>query len=214
MKMTPWEIKGKEFGNCNCDYGCPCQFNAPPTYGNCEAVVGFIIDEGYYGDISLDNLTAAMIVWWPGPVHEGNGKMQIIVHENADKAQKSSIEKIFFGEDTEPMTTMWSVYSAMCPTKLQTLTKPISLNIDVEGRTGSISVPDVFETIGKPITNPITGDEHRVRIDIPEGFEFEIAEIGSASTEAKGEIKMSLTNSYGQFASIHLNNNGIVRSTT
>ena len=29
--MVPWEIKAKEFGNCNCTYGCPCQFDALPT---------------------------------------------------------------------------------------------------------------------------------------------------------------------------------------
>jgi len=31
--MTPWEIRTIEFANCNCAYGCPCQFNAYPTYG-------------------------------------------------------------------------------------------------------------------------------------------------------------------------------------
>ena len=25
--------------NCNCSYGCPCQFNALPTHGFCEAAV-------------------------------------------------------------------------------------------------------------------------------------------------------------------------------
>jgi hypothetical protein len=35
-----WRIKGREFVNCNCSYGCPCQFNAPPTHGNCRAVGG------------------------------------------------------------------------------------------------------------------------------------------------------------------------------
>jgi hypothetical protein len=37
--MTPWEIRTIELANCNCAYGCPCQFNAYPTYGKCEAVV-------------------------------------------------------------------------------------------------------------------------------------------------------------------------------
>ena len=110
------------------------------------------------------------------------------------------------------MTTMWSVYSAMCPTKLETLTKPISLEIDVEERVGKISVPGVFETTGEPIRNPVTGNKHRARIDMPAGFEYELAEIGSASTEATGEIKLSLKDSYGQFAAIHLNNNGVVRT--
>lgn len=209
--MTPWEIKGREFANCNCDYGCPCQFNALPTHGNCEAAVGFEIDKGHYGDVKLDGLRAAMVVTWPGPVHEGNGTMQIIVDENASDIQRDALVKIMSGEDTEPMATMWFVYSAMSPNKLAPLTKPIDLKIDVEGRLGRISVPGVFETQGEPIRNPVTGDIHRARIDLPHGFEYEIAEIGSASTEAIGEIKLNLKNSYAQFAELHLNNSGPIR---
>ena len=209
--MTPWEIKGEEFANCNCDYGCPCQFNALPTHGSCEAVIGYQIDKGHYGDINLDGLRAALVVWWPGPVHEGDGKMQIIVDEAASEAQRDALIKIFHGEDSVPMSTVWSVYSATTSTKLETLSKAIDLEFDIEERTGKISVPGVFETTGEPIRNPVTGNIHRARIDIPHGFEFEIAEVGSASTEAIGEIKLSLKDSYGQFAAIHLNNEGVVR---
>jgi len=59
--MTPWEIKAREFGNCNCSYGCPCQFNDLPTHGNCEASVGFQIDEGHHGDVKLDGVRMAGI---------------------------------------------------------------------------------------------------------------------------------------------------------
>ena len=52
--MTPWEIQADEFVTCNCNYGCPCQFNAPPTYGDCQAVAGFKIKKGHFGDVSLD----------------------------------------------------------------------------------------------------------------------------------------------------------------
>src|SRR5215470_12439476 len=52
--VTPWEIKAKEFSNCNCSYGCPCQFNALPTKGFCEAVVAMEIQEGHYGAVKLD----------------------------------------------------------------------------------------------------------------------------------------------------------------
>ena len=41
--MTEWEIKGREFGNCNCSYGCPCQFNALPTHGHCHALAVYDI---------------------------------------------------------------------------------------------------------------------------------------------------------------------------
>ena len=51
-----WMIKGVEYVNCNCNYGCPCQFNAPTTHGSCEAVSCGIIDEGYFNDTKLDGL--------------------------------------------------------------------------------------------------------------------------------------------------------------
>ncbi len=210
--MINWRIKGRELANCNCDYGCPCQFNALPTHGNCEAAVGYEIDEGNFGDVKLDGLRAAGVYYWPGPVHEGNGRMQLIVDERADDQQRDALTRIMLGEETEPMATMWAVFSAMCSEKLETLAKPIDLEIDVEKRTGRISVPGVFETTGEPIRNPVTGDIHRARIDLPDGFEYELAEVGSASTEANGDIKLSMENSYGQFAELHLSNAGIVRS--
>lgn len=210
--MIPWEMEGEEFGNCNCDYGCPCQFNALPTHGSCEAVVSLQINRGHFGDITLDGLRVAMVVWWPGPVHEGNGKMQVIVDDQASDAQRDAIVQILHGEETEAMSTVWAVYSAMCPTKFPTLSKPITLEINIEERVGKIVVPDVFKTTGEPIRNPITGDVHRARIDLPHGFEYDIAEVGSASTEAIGEIKLSLKDSYGQFNKFHHNNYGPVRN--
>jgi hypothetical protein len=210
--MVNWRIRGQAFANCNCDYGCPCQFNALPTHGNCEAAAGFKINEGYFGNVNLDGLIAAGIYSWPGPVHEGNGRMQLIIDEKSDEQQRNALTRIMQGEETEPMATVWAVYSAMSPNKLETLFRSISLAIDVENRTGHISIPGVFETEGEPIRNAVTGDIHRARIDLPHGFEYEIAEMGSASTKATGEIKLNLENSYGQFTEFHLSHMGIVRS--
>jgi hypothetical protein len=33
---TKWKLKGTVLIACNCDYGCPCNFNALPTHGHCE----------------------------------------------------------------------------------------------------------------------------------------------------------------------------------
>ena len=56
MTDTKWTLHGREFANCNCAYGCPCQFNALPTYGHCSAVVGMQIDTGHHGDTNRDGL--------------------------------------------------------------------------------------------------------------------------------------------------------------
>ena len=85
--MTYWEFKGRELVNCNCEYGCNCQFNALPDKGHCHAVAGIQIDEGTYGDTSLDGLRIAAIFKWPGAIHEGNGEAIAFVDERADDAQ-------------------------------------------------------------------------------------------------------------------------------
>jgi hypothetical protein len=49
-----WRIAGEQFGNCNCDWGCPCQFMALPTTGRCEAFVTCLIRHGYFGHTPLE----------------------------------------------------------------------------------------------------------------------------------------------------------------
>ena len=211
--MIEWRIKGREFSNCNCNYGCPCQFNALPTHGNCEAVAGYQIDEGHFGDVRLDGLRAAAVYSWPKAVHEGNGTALLIVDEKADEAQRDALLRIMRGEETEPMTTMWSVYAHMTTTALEPLFKLIDFEVDVNARTARLSVPGVIEGSGEPIRNPVTGNIHRARIDLPNGFEYEVAEMGSGTTKTTGGIELDLEASYGQFAELHLSNTGVVRQS-
>lgn len=69
---TKWSIRAYYLDACNCDWGCPCQFNAKPTHGNCDGLSGIHIVNGNYGnDIKLDGLNMAYVGSWPGPLHEG-----------------------------------------------------------------------------------------------------------------------------------------------
>ncbi len=211
--MTPWEIKGRELANCNCAYGCPCQFNALPTDGTCEAAVGYEIDTGHYGDVELDGLRVSATYKWPGAVHEGNGEFQLFIDESATPEQRDALEKIVTGEDTEEMATMWWIFTAMCSKKHPTQYRKITTDINVDKRVGTVKVDGILDIMGEPIKNPVTGAEHRARIDLPNGFEYKIAEMGSASTTTTaGEINLIKNkDSYAQFAELHLNNSGVVR---
>jgi len=212
MAHTDWSVHGRELANCNCDYGCPCQFNALPTHGDCHAICGYEIDSGHYGDTRLDGIRSVMIVSYPGPIHEGNGTMQLIIDESASDDQRVAMQAIMTGGDTDDMATMWWVFSAMAPTKLETLYAPIDFTVDVDGRTGSLKVDGLVELSGRPIKNPVTGAEHRVRIDLPNGFEYRIAEIGSASSKSTAGIALEMSDSYGQFAEINLSGRGVIEA--
>jgi len=209
MAMVEWKIDGIEFANCNCAYGCPCQFSALPTRGFCEAANGFQIDRGHFGDVKLDGLRVVGLYQWPGPVHLGNGTMQLIIDERADAQQRDALARIMSGQETEDMATMWWVYSAMSSTKLPPLFLPIRLEMDLEARKAQLVVPGIVESSGAPIRNPVTGAEHRVRIDLPHGFEYRLAECASGRTKATGQIKLDLQDTYAHFCEIHLGNKGI-----
>ena len=206
--MIEWTIKGKAFVNCNCSYGCPCQFSDAPTHGFCQAACGWQIDKGHFGSVQLDGLSVVGIYKWPGPIHDGDGTMQLIIDERADAKQREALEKILTGQETVERTTMWWIYSAMSPNKRPTLYKPIEISVDIDGRRGHLSIPGVIEMEGEPIRNIVTGTETRARIDLPNGFEFRFGEIGSASTKAMGAMRLYLKNTWGLFANIHLGHTG------
>lgn len=209
--MTPWEIRGSELVNCTCEYGCNCQFNGLPDKGHCHAVAGIQIDEGYHGDTRLDGLRIAAIFKWPGAIHEGNGEAIAFVDKSADDSQREALLKIMTGQDTDPFATMFSVYASTVTVMNEPVFTEIDLELDVDGRAGRIFVEDYLETVGEPIRNKVTGQPSRAQIVLPEGFEYAVAEIGSASSRTTGPVKVEMNDSYGQFARLHLNNHGVVR---
>lgn len=210
--MTPWEIEGTEVANCNCAYGCPCQFNALPTHGNCFGLGAFAIKSGHYGDVSLAGLKSISIFRWPGAVHEGRGESVLIIDQSADAAQRHALQRILSGEDTEPGKTVWNVFAATMERVYEPLFEQIELSIDVDARRAHVAAGnDLIEMSAEPIRNPVTGEEHRARIDLPDGFEYTLAEMGSGSARVSGPISFDLSGTYAQLALIHLNQSGIVR---
>lgn len=209
--MIDWYVEGVEFGNCSCAWGCPCQFEDRPTGGSCRGISVTRVDKGHFGPTKLDGLKAAMIYSWPGAVFEGNGTMQTIIDERADAAQRQALLTILHGGETDEAATHWWVFHTMSSTVHPPLFKPIDFEMDIEARTARVSIPGVLEATGQPIRSPVTGGPHRVRIDLPDGIEFDIAEVGTASSEVRGTIALDLKDSYGQFNRIRHTGRGRVR---
>lgn len=210
--MTPWEIKGRELVNCTCEYGCNCQFNALPDKGHCHAVAGIIIDRGHFGDATLDGLRIAAIFKWPGPIHEGNGEAIAFVDERADAAQREGLLKIMSGQDTAPLATMFAVFASTLSKMHEPVFTGIDIEVDVEARRGRVVVKDYIDLTGRPIRNAVTGAETRAQIVLPDGFEYEVAEIASASSRTGGPVLVEIEDKYAQFAHLHMNNDGLIRS--
>jgi hypothetical protein len=211
MTDVKWTIKAREFVNCNCSYGCPCQFNGLPTYGDCRAVVGIQIDTGHHGNTRLDGLKVAAIFKWPGPIHEGKGEAAVVIDARATVSQREALLRILSGQDTEPGATIFNVFASTLEKLHEPIFSKIDFEVDIDGRTARLVVPGVIETRGEPILNPVTGQDHRVRIDMISGFEYTLAEIGRGWSKTSLPIAYELTDSYGQFCELNLSQSGIVR---
>ena len=205
-----WEIHALEFGNCNCGYACPCQFNALPTHGHCRAIGFFRIDKGHFGKTQLDGLKMAMVVSWPGAVHEGKGTMQPVLDENADEAQRGALFSIMTGKETAEMGTVFWVYSAMCDTIHEPIYTAIKFEADMEARSANCKAVGVAEGRGEPIRNPVTGDKHRVGIVLPNGFEYLQNEVGRGWSSSEGTVPMTLEDSYAHWCELHMNQTGVI----
>lgn len=209
--MISWELNGQAFTNCNCDYGCPCQFNALPTTGHCEAIHSMEIQQGHFGEVSLDGLRVVTTLWWPGPIHEGGGKVFAIIDERANEGQRNALLTILTGQETDPGATIWNVFAATLSEVMEPAFLPIEMEIDVAGRKSTVNVEGYVKATGTPILNPITGEEHLAQIRLEKGFEYDVAEMGAGTSTSSGPINLDLRDSYGQFNEIHLNNHGVIK---
>ena len=213
MAKIDWLIKGPWLTTCNCTIGCPCQFNQLPTHGHCRAAVGCEVTEGFFGGVRLEGVRFAGLFAWPGPIHKGGGEAQPIVAASATSDQRAAILSIMRGEETEPGATIFNVFAATIDKLHEPLFLPIEFDADVDTRVGRLSIPNVVEVESEPIRNPVTGDTHRIRIDIPHGFEYSIAEVASGTTHTgpRASIPLQLQNTHAHFVNLHFTRNGVVR---
>jgi hypothetical protein len=206
-----WMIRGKEFSNCNCAFGCPCQFNAASTHGFCEAIGSAMIEEGHFNDIPLDGLCFVTLYKWPGEIAEGNGRQQVIIDERATLEQREALKKIAHGESTTPGTTHFNVFNSTMSEVHETLYAPIEMSIDVDARQGHTGIDGLVKSVGTPLIDPMSNEETRRGIHIPNGFEFTYAELGEGNSKATAHIDLDLNGSYGQFNILHMNQDGVIR---
>jgi len=115
---TKWNMETEYIQSCNCDYGCPCNFNGYPDKGNCEAFVGYKIRNGKFGDTKLDGVKFAAAFWWPKAIHEGNGMARIYVDSAATDAQVKAIEGIAGGQNGGGVFEIFArTFTKVFPTK-------------------------------------------------------------------------------------------------
>lgn len=208
MSEPVWKMKGKWLKNCNCDYGCPCDFNSTPTHGHCEGMIAMEIEEGHFKDVSLNGLRWAAVYHWPGALHEGSGTLLPIIDERADDKQREALLNILSGQE-QAENSMYFILSQIVTKVLPPQFLPIEFEFDLKNRTARCSAPDIFETVTEPIKNPVSGDPHRILVNMPNGFEYREAEIASAKVNIGfGDLEYDWPDSHSSMAHVDHTSDG------
>jgi hypothetical protein len=201
MPQTNWRLEGDWIKNCTCAYGCPCDFNARPTLGECKGLLGMRITKGHFGEVRLEGLSFFVTVHFPGPLHEGNGQAQPIIDERASPEQRDALFGIMSGQNSAE-GTLFHIFSLIVSKMHDPIFAPVTVEFDEKARVARLVVPGVLETDVEPIKNPVTGADHRVQVVMPEGFEHRVGEIASSNIRSTGAIPFETRGGHSTLAHV------------
>jgi hypothetical protein len=171
MAEAKWAFTADYVETCNCNYGCPCNFSGFPTNNRCEALVGYHIRQGHYGNVSLNGLDCVYAAAWPNPVHEGNGTATLFISDKASQQQRDALVDILSGRagGEGPFAIFGGTITAWHPPQFV----PITFVFD--GNDSRFAVPDVLEVALEGFTNPVSGVPNNLKIELESGFIWKVA---------------------------------------
>ena len=106
MTAPSWKVSGQYYETCNCDYVCPCilqQMSVEPSKGACNFAMGFEIDKGNFGSVSLDGLGFIVVGHTPEAMGKGNWSVGLIIDDRASTEQRDAITAVASGAAGGPM---------------------------------------------------------------------------------------------------------------
>ena len=161
--MSTWTVSGDVLIACNCDWGCPCNFNARPSKGFCQGGWIWQIADGHVDNVTLAGLGAALFAKWPGAIHEGGGGATCYIDDRADDAQRAALTRVLRGELGGP----WGLFI-----KTYDLAPPVNARFDVEiaRHASRARIGDVVDLQLQTIRNPVTNAEAHPEVVLPEGL--------------------------------------------
>ncbi len=122
-----WRIEGEYLENCNCEVLCPCLLGprnakggavARPTEGHCDVPLVFRIARGNHAAVDLGDTAAALAVYTPGPMGDGNWTIGAYVDARAREDQRRALEQIFTGQAGGIPGVIWTLAGQRLPTRV------------------------------------------------------------------------------------------------
>ncbi len=156
MANPSWQVSGDYFETCSCDYLCPCIFTnltAVPTQTACTVGMVFHVEQGRYGNVSLDGLNFVVAARSPGAMADGNWAVGLVLDERSNTEQQQAMTAIASGQAGGPMAALGGLIGQF----LGAQTAPI--RFEKTGKTRAVSIPGVLEQSVEGVSSPAYPDD-------------------------------------------------------
>ena len=185
MTGTNWQVEGQYYENCSCDFVCPCvpwQMSVKPTKGSCTFAMGFQIERGRFGDVSLDGLGFVVVGVTPEEMAKGNWSVGVVVDDRATAEQRDAIGAIASGGAGGPMAAL----SGLVGKFLGVETAPIDFKR--QGNSWSVTASDKIRLAGHGATglNPDAAPMQLTHTGHPAADTFSLARAMDSRVKALG----------------------------
>ena len=146
-----WRLSGDYFENCNCSVVCPCLIStsAPmtsrPTEGVCNVAIAFHVDEGKYGNVRLNGLSAALAIHTPARMADGNWSVAAYIDSRADEKQAEALTAIFTGSAGGPLSQLAPLIGKVLGVK------NVPITYKIYGKRRSAEIPKILEMSVEPL---------------------------------------------------------------
>jgi len=162
-KQKKWKVKVEQLVSCNCNWGCPCSFNAPPTFGKCEGALAYRVVRGTYEGVTLDGLKWVLVVSWPAAIHLGNGRGLVLLDERAKGKKREALQALATSK-TGPLAAY-----------MKSFTKPpdvrsARIEFKFAGKRSIFGAGRAVRAEFEAMHNPVTGAEHMLTGKLPAGL--------------------------------------------
>jgi hypothetical protein len=191
--LAAWQLTGDVLIACNCDWGCPCNFNARPSRGHCEGGWIWLIGKGHVDRVGLDGLGLAVFADWPGAIHEGGGRAVCYMDDRADAAQRAALTRVLRGEFGGPWGLFIKTYELAAPGFAH-------FDVKIADHASQATIGDVAELELQTIRNPVTQAEVHPEMVLPEGLVVKHGSLAASKVfRVRGGVQYDHSGQYAAF---------------
>ncbi len=185
-ETAQWRLTGDWFDVCRCRVPCACTFAQAPDEDQCDGILAWHINEGNYGDVSLDDLNVVAIGSFVGNIWTGeakDSKMGFFIDERADESQREALQAIWGGD-----AGGWPAgFAELIEDVLGIEYARIEFELADDLSRWSVEVPGKAKGSAEALTGP-TSPEAPVQVHNAPGAEVGPGQVATYATASEDEV--------------------------